>query len=169
MVQMGGKMKKSVIMFFLLINIILKTETFNEIIIDYGNKDIGRQFKYNFVELTEYKMVISKDQIKYLEPISKDIKISKNDYKQIYKIAENTVKKEKQTNCYDNINSEALVYTEKPINKREPINIKIIINEKEYCMIGKNKLLEYLNDKYDLNVKWYSGTSPKLKIPNFDF
>ena len=30
-------------------------------------------------------------------------------------------------------------------------------------MAGKNDLLEYLNNRYDLQIKWKSGT-PKLEI-----
>lgn len=159
-------MKKLVIMFFLLINLILKPDNFNEIVIDYGNKDIGQQVKYNFVELTQYKMVIYKNEIKYLEPFLKKIKISDSDYKFIHKIAENTVKNEKLTNCYDNINPEAFIYSEKPTDIKKPINVKIVINGKEYCMIGKNELLEYLNNEYDLQIIWSVGGSPEIKIQN---
>ena len=106
-------MKKAFLIFFLLVSIILKANDFNEITIDYGNKDIGRKFKYDFVELTEYKIVISKDKIKYFKPFIKEIEIRESDYNLIYKIAENTVQKEELVNCYDNINSEADIYREK--------------------------------------------------------
>lgn len=33
-------------------------------------------------------------------------------------------------------------------------------------MVGKNDLLEYLNNKYDLQIKWKSGTFPKIEIKN---
>ncbi len=64
--------------------------------------------------------------------------------------------------CYDNINPEADIYREKPREVEEPINVKI--KGKDYCMVGKNDLLEYLNNKYDLHIKWTSGTFSKLEI-----
>ena len=86
MAYMGGKMKKIICIFFLLVSLILKANDFNEIIIDYGNKDIGRKFKYDFIELTEYKIVISRDKIKYFKPFIKEIEIRESEYNLIYKI-----------------------------------------------------------------------------------
>ena len=166
MAYMGGKMKKIICIFFLLVSLILKANDFNEIIIDYGNKDIGRKFKYDFVELTEYKIVISKDKIKYFKPFIKEIEIRESEYNLIYKIADDTIQKEKLVNCYDNINVEADIYREKAREIEEPINVKIRIKGKDYCMVGKNDLLEYLNNKYDLQIKWKSGTFPKIEIKN---
>ena len=164
MAYMGGKMKKFICIFFLLVSPILKANDFNEIIIDYGNKDIGRKFKYDFIELTEYKIIISKDKIKYFKPFIKEIEIRQSEYNLIYKIADNTIQKEKLVNCYDNINVEADIYREKAREIEEPINVKIRMKGKDYCMVGKNDLLEYLNNKYDLHIKWTSGTFSKLEI-----
>ena len=151
---------------FLLVSPILKANDFNEIIIDYGNKDIGRKFKYDFIELTEYKIIISKDKIKYFKLFIGEIEIRESEYNLIYKIADNTIQKEKLVNCYDNINVEADIYREKAREIEEPINVKIKINGKDYCMVGKNDLLEYLNNKYNLQIKWKSGASPKIEIKN---
>ena len=157
------RLKKLMIICFLVFNIILKADNYNEIVIDYGNRKIVRKDKYDFVELTEYKMVISGNMIRYLEPFSKEIKITEENYRLIYKIAEEVIQKQRLVNCYDNI-SVRNVYYEYPMFHEVPINVKIQINEKDYCMIGKNELLEFLNEEYDLGIVWMTGEPQMLEI-----
>ncbi|MCP1226575.1 hypothetical protein NK213_19305 [Sebaldella sp. S0638] len=64
------------------------------------------------------------------------------------------MKNEKLVECYDIMNYNYGMRGEVPIIKKVPINLMININDKDYCVVGKNELLEYLNKKYKLEMKW---------------
>ena len=39
------------------------------------------------------------------------------------------------------------------------IHSEIIIDGKQYCMVGKTPILEYLNENYNLNMEWEAEVS----------
>ncbi len=157
MENMGGKMKKILMLIFLLIQTFYYSQDFSnfgEVRINYGNKFIPRKRKYDFKEITNRELVINTERIKFISTYKKDEKIKTDDYEKITKLIDVILKKEKLVECYDIMNYYYGMRGEVPMIELVPINLMINTNGKEYCVVGKNELLEYLNDKYKLEMKW---------------
>ena len=152
----GGKMIKK-ILFLFLISIYVWTN--EKIIIYYGVGPTPNKFYYEFKELTTRKLEISENKLLnyYMieienEYLSYEIEI--DDYTQIKKMVEKTIKKSELRKCNKIWNTNYGVLKMESIQVLKPIHSEIIIDDSEYCMTGKTPVLQYLNKKYDLKIEW---------------
>ena len=158
--RMGGRMKKITIVVFLFISIFYYTESITKvdipIKISYGNRLIPFKGEYDFDEITSYGLIISPDKIRFENLDRKDERMKRKDYEKIIEKIYLTLNAEELLECYKIKNYDYLVpiYHEQPLIEVTPINVIIEIDNQKYCMKGKNELLEYLNNKYNLEIKW---------------
>ena len=125
----------------------------DDIVIYYGNKALSKQAKYNMIEVTTDRIIITQDKIEFTDlNINKEINM--DEYRKLNKIIQNTINKKKITSCYNITNKNNSLITRVPSKIVNKMNTIIKYNEKNYCIVGKNELLDYLGYKYSLNIKW---------------
>ena len=129
---------------------------YEKIELAYGRKDVSISlFTYDRKEEIETKITIYKDKTEIINLESKNIQTNQlleNEYENFVILLKETLKEENFAICDDIINVLAIVETESEVLK--PITTIVYLANKEYCILGKNKLLESLNKKYDLKIKW---------------
>lgn len=155
------------------------------IIIYYGNKVLSEQSKYDMSETITNKIVITPTELEFLDfGIKKEI--TESEYKKISELILKIVKSKKKSICYGINNKNNSLITRVPSKTVNKMNMILEYNNKNYCITGKNELLEYLNNKYSLNIKWEDDplgmekilTSEKIELaygrkevlnPNFSY
>ena len=154
--KLGGKMIKKALFFIFMLIYVFSNE---KITIYYGVRSTPNKFYYEFKELTTRKLEISENKLLnyYVieienEYLSHEIEIK--DYTQIKKMVEKTIKKSELRKCNKIWNTNYGVLKMESIQVLKPIHSEIIIDDSEYCMIGKTPVLQYLNKKYDLKIEW---------------
>ncbi len=168
--HLGGKMRKFFLMiiFYLLIySNIFSIINSNPITIYYGIGPISYEDFYNLKEETTNKLILTEDKLEVFD-ISSDkllrkINMTKEEYSEIISVINTIIEKEKKIQCSDIYNFEKF-YLKITNNTIREINLVIDINNKETCTQGKNELLEYLNNKYNIEMKWEKGPSELQEI-----
>lgn len=150
------KIIKLLIFFFFCMSIVWGAK--DDIIIYYGTSR-PNTVKYNFLDLTKNKIEITRNTMKVtdkndLSDIIAEIPITEREYKKIEKIVKKVVNKSEGEYCGDSWQIPGMI---KDIESKEEvikIHLKILLQEREYCMIERNELTKYLEEKYNLDLEW---------------
>lgn len=150
------KYKKLLILFFFCMSITYSTK--NEIVIFYGTNR-PNSVKYNFMDLTKNRIEITKSMIKVtdkndLSDIIAEIPIKEKEYKKLEKIIKKVIDKSEGEYCGDAWQIPDMIKDIEAKEEITKIHLKILLQDKEYCMIERNELTEYLEKKYDLELEW---------------
>ena len=135
-------------------------EDLKKIVIYYGMRS-GHYPKYITIEsLAEKKIVIENKKLNiYILDLYKEEKLyfeknlSNDEYEKLEELINETLSKEETSMCGD-INDRK--HNSPPKSKARLLYSKILINDEEskFCYRGPTKVLQYLNEKYKLNIEW---------------
>ena len=157
--QMGGnfmKYKNLLLLFFFCISIIYSAK--NDIVIYYGTSR-PNSVKYNFMDLTKNKIEITKNMMKVTDKddpsdIIAEIPMKEGEYKKLEKIIKKVINKSEGEYCGDAWQIPDLIKDIETKEEITKIHLKILLQGKEYCMIERNELTKYLEEKYKLDLEW---------------
>ena len=149
-----------------LIMVLIAVFTFAEdkITIYYGIERTPGTFNYEFRQLTSKKLEISREEMETyvvldidFEILSDVIKIKK--YSKIKSLVKNSIKNTELKQCTKIWNPDYGISKYEAIIVTKKVHSEIIIDGKQYCMVGKTPILEYLNENYNLNMEWEAEVS----------
>ena len=131
----------------------------DKITIYYGIERTPGTFNYEFRQLTSQKLEINREEMEiYLvldvdfEILSDVIKIKK--YSKIKSLVKNSIKNAERKQCTKIWNPDYGISQIERMVVLKKIHSEIVIDGKQYCIIGKTPILEYLNENYNLNIEW---------------
>ena len=129
-----------------------------EIKIYYGRTYPPDGYWYNLKDITTNELIISEKKIKLIQINSKqqikEINVNKKEYQKIGDLIVKVIDENEGLQCKNSFNAGYRVRRDVQIKTIEPIISVINISNDEYCILGKNELLEYLNNNYRLNIEW---------------
>ena len=151
------KIRKLLIFLFFCVSIVWGAK--DDVIVIYYGTSRPNSVKYNFLDLTKNKIEITRNMMKVtdkndLSDIIAEIPIKEREYKKIEKIIKKVINKSEGEYCGDSWQIPDII---KDIESKEEvikIHLKILLQEKEYCMIERNELTKYLEEKYNLDLEW---------------
>ena len=133
------------------------------IVVYYGNQVLNGQSEYDMFEVISDEIIITQNKIEFMN-LNLEKEITRTEYEKIFKLLLNTLKSKKMSTCYNIKNKNNSLITRVPSKTINEMNMIIKYNEKYYCIVGKNELLEYLNSEYSLNIKWENDPLDIKKI-----
>ena len=156
--QKGDDDMKKLLIMMMFYNISLLSMSKENIIMYYGIVK-PNSVKYNFMDLTKNRIEITKSMVKVtdkndLSDIIAEIPIKEKEYKKLEKMIRKIINKSVGEDCGDTWQIPDLFPPIEPKYEIDKINIKIIFQGKEYCMIERNDLIEYFEQKYDMDFEW---------------
>ena len=149
-----------------LIMVLIAVFTFAEdkITIYYGIERTPGTFNYEFRQLTSKKLEISREEMETyvvldidFEILSDVIKIKK--YSKIKSLVKNSIKNAELKQCTKIWNPDYGISKYEAIIVTKKVHSEIIIDGKQYCMVGETPILEYLNENYNLHMEWEAEVS----------